>query len=166
MTLQVLQVLPAALVVAAVPAVAALAWLRARVVVATVHGMSMEPALSDGDLILVRRVPFSRVRRDDVVVVEQDVPRAARDEESRPPAPGARAYVVKRVAALPGDTVPADFPGAGPVRPGEIVPAGRLLLLADNPATRADSRGHGYYLAGDVTGVMVRRIAAGAARRR
>lgn len=125
----------------AVTVVAVAAVVRTRFVVVSVSGPSMEPVLSDGDRLLVRRRPLRRVRGGDVVVLAN-------------PQPGA-AWIVKRAAAVPGEPVPAllrDIVGEAVVRPG------RFLVLGDNPDVSFDSRRFGYRDAGQLLGVMVRRM--------
>jgi signal peptidase I len=144
-----------------VPAVGALVLLgllvllvRARrLVVVDVRGPSMEPALYDGDRVLVRRAPLAALRTGDVVVV------------ARPHSPefaGAGAWVIKRVAATAGERVPPlirdswaeneiDFAG-------EFVPEGRLLLLGDNAARSGDSRHWGFTTGDAVLGVVARSL--------
>ena len=137
--------------------------LRRRLFVVTVHGASMEPGLADGDKLLARRVTFapgsglrgSGLRAGQIVIVEAPV----RDpgwawRRGRLAAPDAGGWIVKRVAAVPGDPVPAGL------APGRRVPAGRLLLLGDNPAASIDSRELGFVPADRVLGVMVRRLGA------
>src|SRR5690349_14737680 len=100
-----------------------------------VTGPSMEPALRAGDRLLVWRVKADRLRPGRVCVVAEDD----------------STLTVKRAAAGPGDPVP-DFlrtPDAG------VVPAGRLVLLGDNPARSHDSRSVGYYRADRLRGVVV-----------
>lgn len=152
--------------VAALAGAAALAVLRRRLAVITVEGRSMEPALHSGDRVLVRRVPLDRVRRGDIVVIEQPAPGSR-----RPAAAGGRpdprtgdiaweSWVIKRAAALPGDPVPAPVAAAVSAAPGSPVPAGRLVALGDNAALSFDSRTHGYYSGDRVLGVVLRRISA------
>jgi signal peptidase I len=63
--------------------------------------------------------------------------------------------VVKRVAAVPGDPVPA-----GIAVPDVRVPAGQLVLLGDNPAESADSRQYGYVPENEVIGMVLRHLRA------
>ncbi|MDQ3538867.1 MAG: S26 family signal peptidase, partial [Actinomycetota bacterium] len=85
-----------------------------------VKGVSMAPTLLPGDRLLVR--PVRRLRRGELVVV-------------RDPAEPDR-WVVKRVAALPGERVLVD---------GRWLSAGGagLVVLGDNAAQSTDSRQYG-----------------------
>ncbi|BAU81462.1 signal peptidase I [Streptomyces laurentii] len=135
----------AAAVIAAVLtlALAGIVLLGRRLVVVTVRGESMRPAYRDGDRLLVRRGP-GRPRRGDVVVL---VPPGARHS---------RHWIVKRVAAAPGDRVPrGDVPALTAV-PEAHVPPGRLVLLGDNPPASIDSRQVGYFPADTLLGVVLR----------
>jgi signal peptidase I len=114
----------------------ALLLIRRRVVLVTVRGRSMAPTYTDGErLLVVRR---SRYTAGDVVMFRS--PRQLADVE----------WMVKRAAAMAGDTVPDDLQakvGAA------IVPAGRLLVRSD-AADGLDSRHFGLIDAGDVLGVV------------
>ncbi|MER6914772.1 S26 family signal peptidase [Streptomyces sp. NPDC000594] len=122
--------------------------LRTRLLAVTVNGPSMEPALRDGDRVLVRRRP-RRVTRGDVVVLE--------------PPPGAReeglmheGLIIKRVAAAPGDPVPALFAERLGVPVGTPVPRDHFLVLGDNGPVSIDSRRLGYVTRTLLTGVVIR----------
>ena len=84
-----------------------------------VRGQSMAPALLPGDHLLVR--PARRLRRRDLVVVAD------------PAAPGR--WVVKRIAALPGDRIVV---GDRTLEAGD-----GLILLGDNADHSTDSRDYG-----------------------
>lgn len=106
---------------------AAVLLLRRRYAVVTVQGLSMLPTYAAGDRLLVRRGRGPAT--GDVVVFA-------------PPAgwPAGPDWLVKRVAAVPGEPVPAScaaVAGAGPV------PLGRLAVLGDNAARSGDSRRYG-----------------------
>jgi signal peptidase I len=162
----------------AVVAVSALAARRALVLI-TVSGGSMSPTYVDGEKLLVRRGGLRRPRVDDVVVFRHpQLARAAARAESAAAAAGTAVaavqtavapvaevtrpdvdWMVKRIVAVPGDRIPADFRHAvgavGAVEPDTTVPPGCLLVLGDNPRS-LDSRQFGYVPAADVLGVALR----------
>lgn len=123
---------------------------------------SMLPTLRPGDQVLVDRLTydFEDVRRGDVIAFED------------PERPGEVA--IKRVVALPGDTIEIR---AGTLlvngvrqrepyldeRPGgfygpTIVPRGHLFVLGDNRAHSIDSRFSGPIPGDDVVGRVVARV--------
>lgn len=133
--------------------------LSRRLVAVTVRGTSMEPTYRDGDWVLVRRglppLPGQVVVAEPALVGPpwRDVPVRR---------PGQRWWLVKRVAAVPGDPVPrADVPALADV-PEQRVPAGKLVLLGDNQYASLDSRRLGYFPAERVLGTVVRRLTSGA----
>ncbi|SDS30138.1 S26 family signal peptidase [Actinoplanes derwentensis] len=109
--------------------------------VAVVDGRSMEPTLSEGDRLLIRRCAPAGVRRGDIVV--------AREPLSTLPG----RLVVKRAVAVPGDPVPPRLGLAG-----DVVPEGALVVLGDNPDQSRDSRDFGYLPASHLLGVAVRTL--------
>lgn len=123
----------------------ALGHLRRRYLVVTVVGRSMEPTLSAGDRLLVRRVPAGLLRRGQVVVLR----------ETR----GAQ-WVIKRVVAGPGDPVPRERVAALRDVRELTVPGDRWVVLGDNPAESVDSRQYGYVPADRMLGMVVRRFRA------
>lgn len=139
-------------VVTLVAAAGAALLVRRRCVVVTVDGASMTPALTDGDRLLVRRVPPAAVRAGHLVV--------ARRPDSGKWRHGPRGLLVKRAVALPGDPVPKDSGPALRDLPEERVPENRLVLLGDNPADSLDSRYCGYFRADQILGVVVHRLPA------
>lgn len=120
-----------------------------RLVIATVRGLSMEPTYHSGERVLVRRGQPHRVGQ--VVVVE--MPGAEPAGEFGPF--GNRKWMIKRVAATPGDPVPET------VRhrlADQVVPAGKLVVLGDNAAVSNDSRTLGYFPTDRVLGAVLRKI--------
>ncbi|HEU5475339.1 MAG TPA: S26 family signal peptidase [Actinophytocola sp.] len=121
-----------------------------RWVAVTVRGDSMCPALTDGDRVLLRRTPVHRLAVGDIVVVRlPGMPRVV--------GPRDRPWLIKRVAALPGDPVPSAVAPA--VDGAAHVPPNRLVLLSDNPVGAIDSRQFGYLTPDLVLGRVVRRLA-------
>jgi signal peptidase I len=121
-------------------------WLRRRLFTVTVRGLSMRPALEPGDRVLARRVPLAAVRAGQIVVV------AAPDGDAGVP------WLIKRVAAVPGDPVPPWLDRGRASR----VPPNCFLILGDNAAVSRDSRHLGFLAAGDLLGVVVRRLGTAA----
>lgn len=100
--------------------IVAAAWvLRARLMIVHIEGESMTPSLSDGDRVLaVRRAPWRRVRRGEIVVCRR---------------PGGRGpYLIKRVTAVAGDVEPVRTECAcARERSGKLLGAGELWLRGD-----------------------------------
>ncbi|OLF19243.1 S26 family signal peptidase [Actinophytocola xanthii] len=126
-------------------AAAGLTWAVRRCVVVTVRGHSMAPTYGDGDRVLALRTAPHRLVAGDVVV--SWLPGLAVDRAREP---RDRPWVIKRVAAVPGDPLP----GA----PGERVPRGRLYLVGDNPDGGLDSEDFGLAHTDHVLGRVVRRL--------
>jgi signal peptidase I len=150
-------VIVALLAVAAVASAGALAFgaLRWQYSVVTVHGPSMAPELSDGDRVLVRRCGVRRLRTGELVIFREP----GRLRRPRRPAwlTGANQdlWVIKRVAATPGDPVPE---AVRPVTNGAtVVPRGSLVVFGDAPGSR-DSRSWGFVPASAVLGISRRKL--------
>ncbi|MEU8380806.1 S26 family signal peptidase [Streptosporangium sp. NPDC048865] len=177
---------PALILMPLAAGVAAVFWARRNLLVAIISGASMHPTHRSGDKVLVRRLPAGRIRAGDIVVADVvAVPEHAAAPSYRgtrhaarpgaagtgrrrgtvspwrsPPGP-AFSRVVKRVAAVPGDPVPASVPR----RAGEpSVPDGYLVLLGDNPGQSLDSRHFGYVPVTDVVGKVVGALSPAGAR--
>ena len=129
--------LTTALVTAAITAtlVGLLVGVRTRLVVVAVHGDSMSPTLTDGQRVLAQRRRSGGYAVGDIVVFR------APDRERRNGATGPDGYLVKRVAALPGERVPASMQPA--TEPPVRVPRNHVVVLGDNPANSQDSRQFG-----------------------
>jgi signal peptidase I len=130
---------------------------RRRLAVVEVAGSSMEPALSSGDRVLVRRARLSELRPGLIVVVE--MPRLDVDHAELPSGwpPGHREWLIKRVAALPGDPLPAGvaYPGPDPDHHGPV-PPGMFAVLGDNPLWSQNAGMIGCIPAERLLGVMIR----------
>ncbi|GIG63576.1 S26 family signal peptidase [Longispora fulva] len=101
------------------------AFLRTRLILVTVQGGSMLPSLRPGDRLLVLRRPGHVPRPGSVVLLTP--PTTATEDGTR--------LRVKRLAAGPGDPVPATLAGVAGLR----VPAGQVLVTGDHPRSE-DSR--------------------------
>ncbi|SED36013.1 Signal peptidase, peptidase S26 [Streptomyces sp. 2224.1] len=138
-------------------ALAAARLLGRRVVRVTVRGRSMEPGYHDGDQVLVER--GATPSPGHVVVIERQAPEGQWRQPPLRPADGpgevqGRHWIIKRVAAVPGDPVPRAAVPALATVPERHVPAGRLVLLGDNPQASLDSRQYGYFPAARVLGIV------------
>jgi signal peptidase I len=124
---------------------------RRQFVVVRVSGFSMLPALRPGDRVLVRRTAARRLTVGTIAVTRAQQPGSPRGDTLPPDRP----WVIKRVAALPGDPVP------GPVRAATagiaFVPEGKLVLLSDNP-DGTDSRHWGFVPSADLLGPVIARL--------
>lgn len=96
----------AAIVLAAFAA--GVAGLRRRVVIVTVFGPSMQPTLRAGDRVLVRRTRAGELRAGQIVVIERPGldGRWATAPAGQPTS--SREWLIKRLAAVPGDRCPDD----------------------------------------------------------
>ncbi len=141
----------AALLTAATAVVVA----RRRLTIVSVFGPSMRPHLRAGDRVLARRAAIGRLRVGQIVVIER--PAAGRARAKRPPSwpPDGREWLIKRVAAVPGDAAPCWVPD----EVGARVPDGWFAVLGDNVANSFDSRTFGLVPAECLLGVMVRLVA-------
>jgi signal peptidase I len=126
----------------------ALAALRLGFAVATVSGSSMLPTFRPGERVLVRRTRREGIEVGAVVVLR--APAMAADRGS--------GWVIKRVAALPGDLVPGAMRVATAGAP--VVPRGLFLVSADNERG-TDSRHWGFVSVEQILGPVVRRLAPG-----
>ncbi|MEV3934738.1 S24/S26 family peptidase [Glycomyces sp. NPDC049804] len=129
-----------ALVVVAALMAESVRQLRRRWLLVKVEGVSMEPALRDGQEVLAKRT--SRIATGDIVVVAAPDPQLGWAEAKRARAP----WWVKRVAAGPDEPMPGS---------GEAVPPGHYFLLSDNPAGE-DSRRHGPCPGNLIVGSVIR----------
>ncbi|MGW8982703.1 S26 family signal peptidase [Streptomyces parvus] len=122
--------------------------LRRRFTVVTIDGTSMEPTLSPGDQVVVKRRGIDRIRPGDIVVLLP--PRTQDRYESL----DGSAWNIKRAAAVPGSPVPSGIPGTDGLAE---VPAGSLVVFGDNPDS-IDSRHRGLFPADRMLGVAIRRL--------
>jgi signal peptidase I len=133
--------------------------LRRRFALVTVIGPSMQPALTAGDRVLVRRARISDLRAGQIVVFEKPGDDGAWVMEPPGWPVGRREWMIKRVAAIPGDPVPDAIMSAPAHTAEPAVPAGKLVVLGDNAALSLDSREIGYIPAERLLGVVLRPLA-------
>lgn len=132
---------------AGLAAVLAARTFRRRFVLVHVRGRSMLPTFRPGDRVLVRRAPAGPVAPGTVAVLR------ARHAAAAP-----AHWVIKRVAAVPGDPVPASVrPAAGGI---SVVPTGQLVVLSDNPRGN-DSRRWGLVSGSDLIGPVIATLPPG-----
>ncbi|MFD6418005.1 S26 family signal peptidase [Streptomyces sp. NPDC060194] len=136
---------------------------RRRLLVVTVDGSSMLPALCDGDVLLVRRLTArdraAALAVGRIVVAEAPVPPVARPAWSWPGADEPaerRGWTVKRVAALPGDPWPGALGDGARGDGGAAVGPHTVVLLGDNAEASIDSRQIGGFPQERVAGVVLR----------
>jgi signal peptidase I len=143
-------------VLAAVCLTTAFAAVRRFFVVVRVTGTSMLPAFGPQDRVLVRRGTGTRMRAGAVAVLAEsrDV-LSWRLTSPATPALGEVTWVIKRIAAVPGDAVPESVRAAA--SRADVVPDGMLVVLSDNPEGN-DSRRWGFIPASRVLGPVVLRI--------
>lgn len=135
-----------------VVAVIAAVMVRRALMVVKVTGSSMEPALSDGDSVLVRRCSVDAVQRGEIVVLLG--PRLPGHgltpaEFMAGATNGARLLMIKRVIALPGDAMPGE---------PAVVPSDRIVVTGDNKDASYDSRQAGPFDAAEIRGVVIRKL--------
>ncbi|WP_031164459.1 S26 family signal peptidase [Streptosporangium roseum] len=137
-------------------AASALLVARRLLVVVRVRGTSMVPTLQPGDRVLLRRAPAERLRRGQIVVLEP-IGLGGRWGTGPLPDPAAADWLVKRIAAMPGDPVPEEVVDQQGLPAGTVVPPGRLVVLGDGVHS-SDSRVWGYVPFDRVLGVMLRAL--------
>jgi signal peptidase I len=124
--------------------------LRRRLVVVHVTGESMEPALREGQRVLVRRAGVDAVKRGDLVVFALASVRL--ELLGDPP------WMVKRAVALAGDPIPHEsLPPSLDVERTHV-PEGRLVVRGDNTTRSFDSRQAGFIDGSALLGVVIRTL--------
>jgi signal peptidase I len=115
---------------------------RRQITIVSVTGQSMEPTLTAGDRVVVRRARLRSVRAGQLVVFEAPSNDSGGWTSDPPGRDLSRFWLIKRAAAVPGDPVPDGLPDA--LASDTTVPNGKLVVLGDNPARSIDSRRLGY----------------------
>jgi signal peptidase I len=131
--------------------------LRRGFALVTVTGDSMMPTLAPGDRVLVRRARLGRLRTGQVVVVEAPGADGYRAVPRRGPASRGE-WMIKRVAAVPGEARPEGSLPAAADPSGPLVPPDTFVVLGDNAEWSHDSRHIGYIPGERLLGIAVRRI--------
>ncbi|GAA2846482.1 hypothetical protein GCM10020220_039880 [Nonomuraea rubra] len=124
--------------------------LRATYLVVRVRGDSMAPALAHGDRLLSRRTHLAALRNGQIAVVLSP-PRTGAGSWSSG-SPPCRAIRFRR--------------WCGRSSPTTSSPAGRFVLIGDNAEVSFDSREHGFFDAGDLRAVTIRKLEPQHGRRR
>lgn len=119
--------------------------------VVVVHGDSMNPALRDGDRVLVRVT--TTLRTGQIVLVRPDP--ASRSAVLDTQASGG--LMIKRLAAVGGEPVPRQLRRVVGANDSDVVPPDNVLVLGDHPCSE-DSKLWGYLARGQVRGVVVRQL--------
>lgn len=116
-----------------------------------VTGFSMVPSLHPGDRLLVRRASISALRPG-MIVVLRDWPDTIPARAAAGWSLNTGAWLVKRLAAVPGDPVP----GVARTACGHahVVPDGMAVVLSDNESG-GDSRTWGFAHAGQFLGYAI-----------
>lgn len=97
---------------------------------------------------------MKKLGRGDVVVLKPPRPTGPPLSDAAVRHQGGAGWNIKRVAALPGDPVPADVAG---VAAHGTVPPGSLVVFGDGPDS-VDSRHRGYFDGAQVLGIAIRRL--------
>jgi signal peptidase I len=145
-----------AMVVLAIVVLAAFRW---RYSIVTVRGQRMEPALLDGDRVLVQRCGVGKLRTGQLVVFREPDPDGLllRRLPVRLTGANQENWIIKRVAAVPGEPVPQVASKA--VGHTLVVPPRSIVVLGDAYAS-CDSRLWGLIPASDILGTGTRRPGA------
>jgi signal peptidase I len=128
---------------------------RSAFVVVQVRGDSMLPALKAHDRVLVSRVMRNRLRTGSIIVLRSPLDPLPQARWPFAPPLSQTPWVIKRIAALPGDVVPARMSRA--TGKTKTVPQGKLLVAADN-ATGHDSREWGFVASKLVLGQVIKTL--------
>ncbi|MFD0555544.1 hypothetical protein FB566_0750 [Stackebrandtia endophytica] len=126
-------------------------WVRRQYVAITVEGMSMSPALYDGEKVLIRR-GIRGLQPGRIVVLSRPDPLSG--WRHNPPAGrdlDATSWYIKRVVAVGGQPYPENVPHSG------VVPSGHVVVVGDHPFSE-DSKQHGPCPIDQILGVQVRKL--------
>ncbi|MBG0829601.1 S26 family signal peptidase [Planomonospora sp. ID67723] len=136
---------------------ALLAVLTGRVFAVSVNGRSMEPTLRPGQRVLIRRRPGRGLRPGALVLLRgPGTAGGAVPGNGFHDPPGTAPLLIKRVIAVPGDPVPAEFERSTGTPAGSPVPEGKIIIRGDNPRYSVDSLMTGFYGIDTVIGTALR----------
>ena len=149
--------------VVAVAVIIGLRTLRQRFAVVTVTGQSMQPTLIAGDRVLVRRRDIRELQSGQIVVFRRPASDSTWQTEPPRSADGGAGWAIKRLAAIPGDRLPAEILATADCNPellvpGLVVPCQKLFVIGDNVDGSFDSRHFGYVPAEHLLGVVHSRL--------
>jgi signal peptidase I len=112
----------------------------------------MEPTLTAGDRVLGRRARVRSVSTGQIAIVESPTPGTGGKRTGEPPRHSlGRRWMIKRVAAIPGEPAPDGMPDAD----AAYVPEGCLIVLGDSAEMSMDSRYLGYIPGERLLGIVV-----------
>ncbi|NUR60412.1 MAG: hypothetical protein HOV87_17390 [Catenulispora sp.] len=150
--------IPVGALAIAAAAAAAVLWARRRLVLITVDGISMTPTYQPGDRLMVSRRLRGLPAVGQVVVVERPVPGSGwRGLKPLDRSLDNRRWLVKRVAAVPGDPIPELVRQRLGLPDGARVGGGEIVLLGEH-ADSEDSKLWGGFPVDRVLGVVLRRL--------
>ncbi|MBN6051026.1 hypothetical protein JYK22_03680, partial [Nonomuraea sp. RK-328] len=118
----------------------------------------MLPTYRPGERLVVRRTSARTLRGGQVVVLAGLGHRPRPDGRPEDGAELSPRWIVKRIAAVPGDPIPRDTVPALRAASGTRVPDGHLVVLGDNPDRSHDSRHAGYFTTDRLLGVVLRKV--------
>lgn len=121
-----------------------------------VDGLSMEPRVHAGDIVLINTLAyrFGHVERGDVVAFRHDAPNPETYIKRVVGLPGERVEIRDGVVRIDGRVLPEPYVRFPDRRsaPALTVPAGAYYVLGDNRAESDDSRNWGPLRRSDVVG--------------
>lgn len=119
----------------AATATATVLLMRRRMLVVTVEGLSMARTLRAGERLLVRRVPVTAMKPGQVVVLDISSGGVHPGQPVGQQGTGWRPsrFMIKRLAAMPGDPVPQRLGCGGTIQIGDTVPPSASSSSATTP---------------------------------
>ncbi|MFD8529690.1 S26 family signal peptidase [Streptosporangium canum] len=119
-------------------------WIRRKLLITDVSGLSMLPAFDNGDRVLaIRTNRRSTFTSGQVVVLSHPHQEESHTSET--------SWIIKRVAAVAGEPTLDDMPE-------KIVPEGYVMVLGDNRRQSLDSRAFGFVPMNDILAIVARKM--------